>query len=177
MVTQRSLKRNRSSAAVDADLREGITAWSKRQTQWRQAFTMARAAPDVAVITSQALPANICMVGAGNMGGAMLRGWLASGSVAPERTSACTRNQDRACEWEDAGLGEVWPCTIRKIRTLSVVAQIDLVANVCACAFWSIVALLPMLVSLDPFQQIHQICIHSKYPSNHLERSVNPAGV
>lgn len=137
---------------------------------------MARAAPDVTVTSSHALPANICMVGAGNMGGAMLRGWLASGSVAPERTSACTRNQDRACEWEDAGLREVWPCTIRTIRTLSVAAQIDPFANVRSSDYCRVVVLLLMLVSLDPFQQVHQICINSKYPSNDLKRSVNPAG-
>lgn len=47
------------------------------------------------------------MVGAGNMGGAMVRGWIASGSVDPERTSLCTRNDDKARAWQDEGLAEV----------------------------------------------------------------------
>jgi hypothetical protein len=104
-----------SSAAIDAEARDGATTWtspSSARSQWRQAFTLARAAPEPqddvpSDSNAAALQANICMVGAGNMGGAMLRGWIASGCVTPDRTSVCTRSQEKAIEWQDAGLGEV----------------------------------------------------------------------
>jgi pyrroline-5-carboxylate reductase len=69
---------------------------------------LAKAAPDAANASScQALPANICMVGAGNMGGAMVRGWITSGGVDPERTSVCTRREDKARQWHQHGVAEV----------------------------------------------------------------------
>ena len=101
-----------SAAAVDSEGREGAQPWTKQspaRIQWRQAFTQARAAPEPAVAPAghHALPANICMVGAGNMGGAMVRGWIESGSIDPARASTCARSAAKVREWQDEGVAEV----------------------------------------------------------------------
>jgi pyrroline-5-carboxylate reductase len=44
------------------------------------------------------------MVGAGNMGGAMIRGWIQSGIALPERLAACVRKEDNAVPYQDMGM-------------------------------------------------------------------------
>lgn len=44
------------------------------------------------------------MVGAGNMGGAMLKGWMRAGILSPEQSAACTRSSTNASSWESEGL-------------------------------------------------------------------------
>lgn len=46
-------------------------------------------------------------VGAGNMGGAILKGWIAAGIAVPERLAACVRSPTCADEWREAGLSVV----------------------------------------------------------------------
>ena len=53
---------------------------------------------------SNAIQANIGFVGCGNMGTAILRGWMESGIAVPSRLAACVRSQHATDRWRDAGL-------------------------------------------------------------------------
>jgi hypothetical protein len=48
--------------------------------------------------------ASVVMLGAGNMGGAMLRGWLHSGVVPPGCLAACVRSERSQHAWRELGL-------------------------------------------------------------------------
>eukprot|EP00892_Ulva_mutabilis_P000717 jgi/Ulvmu1/10646/UM066_0026.1 len=75
----------------------------KTMPQQRGSTSAARAAaqPDASPAPIQA---RIAMVGAGNMGGAMLKGWMRAGILSPEQSAACTRNSDKASAWQQRGL-------------------------------------------------------------------------
>jgi hypothetical protein len=60
---------------------------------------------------------NVAMLGAGNMGGAMLQGWLHSGAASADHLAACVRSESSQSAWRALGFQvcSTWhmclPCT------------------------------------------------------------------
>lgn len=50
------------------------------------------------------------MLGAGNMGGAMMQGWLSAGVAGAENMAACVRSEESMLKWDKRGV-QAWPLT------------------------------------------------------------------
>lgn len=111
--------RNASSTATERPQDGSLSSTARHPSRihWRAAYTLARAAVAEPSFAVNPIRANVCMVGAGNMGGAMLKGWIASGSILPERSAACTRSDSRAREWQQEGL-EVRPFLVCSVSSV-----------------------------------------------------------
>lgn len=88
-----------------------ITA--SRQQRYRASLTGARLLASAAVpavnsteagSTAPAVQKAVVMLGAGNMGGAMMKGWLTSGVAAVENLAACVRAEENVIAWDKLGV-------------------------------------------------------------------------
>jgi pyrroline-5-carboxylate reductase len=63
--------------------------------------------------SQQNVTANVAMLGAGNMGGAMMRGWIESGVASVDRLAACVRAEENVIAWDREGVqarAPAWLC-------------------------------------------------------------------
>lgn len=75
---------------------------------------------------SSAIQAHVGFVGAGNMGGAILKGWMRSGIASPERLACCVRSESSAMEWDAYGM-QVYGDVLDKTQAAAIADFSDII--------------------------------------------------
>ena len=60
--------------------------------------------PDDEADSETGVSRTVAMLGAGNMGGAMMQGWLSAGIASTDRMAACVRSEESMLAWDKRGV-------------------------------------------------------------------------